>query len=251
MTTSCWGVVVAAGRGERFGGDRPKALIDLAGTPLLVHAFRALHEGGCVGVVVAVPAELVAEVTESLTSEVVPSRVADGDRGLGAGRLCEVLVVAGGATRQASVTAATLAVPDGTDFVLVHDAARPLMPASVVAAVRTALEAGGQAVVPVLPVIDTIKAVDGSGVITATVDRSGLWRAQTPQGFDRELLIRALDASTHAGQEFTDDAAAAASLGVPVVTVPGDERGLKITSPADLSTAAALLLTDLDREGTG
>lgn len=222
MTDSCWGVVVAAGGGARFGGGRPKALLELAGTALVVHAVRALREGGCSGVVVAVRADLMAAVAELLPES-------------------DVRVVAGGSTRQESVSAGLRAVPANARWVLIHDAARPLVPPAVVSAVRATLADGAPAVIPVLPVADTIKSVDPAGMITATVDRSTLARAQTPQGFERDLLERALENCVREQREVTDDAAAVAALGVPVRTVPGDARGLKITTPADLAVARAML----------
>ena len=244
MTASCWGVVVAAGRGERFGSDRPKALLELAGTALVVHAVRALREGGCSGIVVAAAADVVSVVAGLLrgseVSDAVPLTQSDDDvAGLPSAH--GVLVVLGGATRQASVRAALAVVPDDARWVLIHDAARPLVPASVVVSVRAALAAGAPAVIPVLPVVDTIKSVDAAGAVTATVDRSGLRLAQTPQGFERALLVRALGDSTRRGEEVTDDAAAVAALGIPVLTVPGDERGLKITTPIDLIIVEAFL----------
>lgn len=222
MTASCWGVVVAAGRGERFGADRPKALLELAGTPLVVHAVRALRGGGCAGIVVAVPGELILSVAALLPD-------------------ADITVVAGGATRQLSVQAALKAVPADAGWVLIHDAARPLVTPAVVVAVRTALADGARAVIPALPVTDTVKSVDAEGVITATLERNSLRRAQTPQGFEKDLLVRALERSDRRGEDVTDDAAAVAALGVPVLTVPGDERGLKITTRADLVLAEALL----------
>lgn len=247
MTASCWGVVVAAGRGERFGSDRSKALLELAGTALVVHAVRSLLEGGCSGIVVAAPADQVSVVASLLresevSGDVAPTESDDDVPGLPSPQ--DVLVVGGGSTRQASVRAALAVVPDDARWVLIHDAARPLVPASVVAAVVAALEAGAAAVIPVLPVIDTIKSVNATGIVTATVDRSELRRAQTPQGFERARLVRALDQAVRRGEDVTDDAAAVAALGVPVTTVPGDERGLKITTPADLVVAEALLVSD-------
>jgi len=232
MTTSCWGVVVAAGRGERFGGNRPKALIELAGTPLVVHAVRSLRAGGCMGIVVAAAADLVSVMADRLRESGVTGAALVPD---------PVVVVAGGSTRQRSVSAALEAVPDDVRWVLIHDAARPLAPTSVVRAVRSALSGGAAAVVPVVAVVDTIKSVAPDGLITATVDRSGLRRAQTPQGFERAVLIRALEMSSRSGHELTDDAAAVAALDIPILTVPGDERSLKITTPADLVIAEALL----------
>lgn len=222
MTASCWGVVVAAGRGERFGGDRPKALLELAGTALVVHAARALRDGGCAGIVVAAPAGW---------TEVVAGLLPESD----------ILVVAGGPTRQDSVRAALLAVPADARWVLIHDAARPLVGSTVISAVRTALVDGAPAVIPVLPLVDTIKSLDPAGVITATIDRTALARAQTPQGFERDLLLRALAHCAREGLQVTDDAEAVAALGVLVRTVPGDERGLKITTPTDLALAEAIL----------
>lgn len=221
MTTSCWGVVVAAGWGLRLAGDRPKALVELAGTPLVGHAVRVLRDGGCDGIVVAAPPDLIADVTEILSQP-------------------DVRVVGGGRTRQESVRAGLSAVPAAARWVLVHDAARPLVPSAVVHSVRAALSGGAGAVIPVLPVTDTIKSVDRDGVVTATVDRLGLRRAQTPQGFERELLVRALEESARTGLDVTDDAAAVAALGAAVATVPGAERGLKITTRHDLIVAQAL-----------
>lgn len=246
--------MVAAGRGERFGSDRPKALLELAGTALVVHAVRSLREGGCSGIVVAAPADQVSVVAgllrdSGLTEAVALTESDDDVAGLteseddvvGLASARDVLVVEGGSTRQASVMVALAAVPVEVRWILVHDAARPLVPASVVAAVAAALDGGAAAVIPVLPVIDTIKSVNAAGEITATADRCGLRRAQTPQGFERALLVRALDEAVRRGAEVTDDAAAVAALGVPVATVPGDERGLKITTSADLVVAEALL----------
>jgi len=218
-------LVPAAGSGVRLGPGAPKALRPLAGEPLLVHAVRRVVAAPCVGcLVVAAPVAAVDEVQE-LLAPLVPQRVL----------LC---VVAGGATRQASVAAALAAVPDGYDIVLVHDAARALTPTDQVERVAAAVRGGHAAVIPVLPVFDTVKQVDPSGEVVGTVDRSVLRAVQTPQGFRRAVLVAA---HASAVDDHTDDAGLAEKIGVPVWTVPGDEAAFKITRPFDLAVAAHLL----------
>jgi 2-C-methyl-D-erythritol 4-phosphate cytidylyltransferase len=211
------GIVAAAGSGLRLGADLPKALVPLAGRPLVCWAVDALRAGGVDEVVVAVPA---AEHDEF--AAVLPT----GTR-----------LVVGGETRTASVRAALGAVPAGADAVLVHDAARPLTPPEVVARVLAALAAGATAVVPVLPVVDTTVVVGDDGVVAADVARAHLRRVQTPQGFDRATLVAAYAAAHGAAAEFTDDASVVRAAGVPVHTVAGDERAAKITVAHDLRLA--------------
>jgi 2-C-methyl-D-erythritol 4-phosphate cytidylyltransferase len=146
-------------------------------------------------------------------------------------------VVAGGAERGHSVAAGIAALPSGIGVVLVHDAARCLTPADVFERVIAAVRQGAGAVVPGVPVIDTIKQVDDSGWVIGTPDRSGLRAIQTPQGFRRDLLERAHAASSAA----TDDAALVERLGEKVLVVDGDPRALKITGPADLEAAGRIL----------
>ncbi|MER7273574.1 2-C-methyl-D-erythritol 4-phosphate cytidylyltransferase [Dactylosporangium sp. NPDC000244] len=214
-------LVPAAGMGVRLGPGGPKALRLLGGEPLLVHAVRRLALAPSVGcIVVAAPADAVSFVAE-LLEPVAP-----------------VTVVPGGATRQASVAAALAAVPDGFDIVLVHDAARALTPPELVESVAAAVRGGHGAVIPVLPVVDTIKQVSDSGSVVATVDRSSLRAVQTPQGFRREVLEKAHSAAI---DEHTDDAGMAERIGEPVHTVPGSEAALKITRPFDLAVASLLL----------
>jgi 2-C-methyl-D-erythritol 4-phosphate cytidylyltransferase len=213
-------LVPAAGLGVRLGPGGPKALRLLGGEPLLVHAIRRLSAAPCVGcVVVAAPAGSVEAV-----------------EGLLAGY--EVSVVPGGATRQASVAAALAGVPEGFEIVLVHDAARALASADLFERVAGAVRSGHGAVVPVLPVVDTIKQVDGAGAVLGTVDRSVLRAVQTPQGFRRDVLVAAHAAAV---DEHTDDAGMAEKLGVRVHTVDGEEAALKITRPLDLALAEILL----------
>lgn len=212
-------VVPAAGLGVRLGPGAPKALRDLAGEPLLVHAVRGLRASPEVGpVVVAAPAAEVEAVSRLLAAY-------------------DVVVVAGGAQRQDSVRLALAALPGQVELVLVHDAARCFVPASVVTAVIAALRAGAGAVVPVLPVTDTVKQVEGDRVLS-TVDRSALRAVQTPQGFRREVLEKAHAAG---GAAATDDAGLVESLGETVTTVPGSEEAFKITRPLDLLLAEAVL----------
>lgn len=212
-------VVPAAGAGTRLGPGAPKALRLLGGEPLLVHAVRRLRACPSVGpIVVAAPVGAVGEVQAMLA-------------------LYGVSVVAGGAERQDSVAAGLRALPAECDLVLVHDAARALVPVAVVEAVVAALAAGAEAVVPVLPVADTVKRVDAAGVVVGTVAREDLRAVQTPQGFTRAVLERA-----HTGAvPVTDDASLVERLGVAVHTVPGAPEALKVTTPFDLQVAEAVL----------
>jgi 2-C-methyl-D-erythritol 4-phosphate cytidylyltransferase len=130
------------------------------------------------------------------------------------------------------------ALPESCTTILVHDAARPLVPADVIDRVIAAVAAGAPAVVPVVAVVDTIKQVDQAGRVVRTVDRGELRAAQTPQGFTAEVLREMLAA---ADGEATDDTGLAERLGIPVIVVPGDEEGLKITRPIDLVLAEALV----------
>ncbi|MEU4771504.1 2-C-methyl-D-erythritol 4-phosphate cytidylyltransferase [Micromonospora sp. NPDC023644] len=214
-------LVPAAGAGVRLGPGRPKALRLLGGEPLLVHAVRRLAAAPSVHtIVVAAPAAEVAAVRD-LLAPVAP-----------------VTVVPGGAERQASVAAALAAVPAGPEIVLVHDAARALTPPDLVESVAAAVRAGSDAVIPVLPVVDTIKEVGADEVVLGTVDRSALRAVQTPQGFRRAVLTAAHAA---AGDPLTDDAGLVEKQGVPVSCVPGSEYALKVTRPFDLALAEHLL----------
>lgn len=215
-------IIPAAGSGVRLGPGAPKALRSLRGEPLLAHAVRRVAACPDVGaVVVAAPPDRLAAVRE-LLSPMVP-----------------VTVVAGGATRQQSVAAALAATPDRLDIVLVHDAARALAPTGLVASVAAAVRAGHDAVIPVLPIVDTIKEVTTSATVLGTVDRTLLRAVQTPQGFRRAVLAAAHAAS--AGSDASDDSGMVEKLGVPVVCVPGSDHALKITRPFDLAVAELLL----------
>jgi 2-C-methyl-D-erythritol 4-phosphate cytidylyltransferase len=212
-------VIVAAGSGERLAAGMPKALVPLHGRPLLTWALEAFVSHPEIGsVVVVVPADAVATVRAEV------------------GGLATV--VAGGATRQRSVDLGLAAVSPDVDLVLVHDAARPLVDASVISAVVGRLRQGDPAVIPVLPVTDTVKQVDSAGRVVGTVDRTELRAVQTPQGFSRAVLLAAHRAAEQRGLTgVTDDAGLLEALGVPVQTVPGAESCFKITTPYDLRLA--------------
>lgn len=154
-------------------------------------------------------------------------------------RATGVRVVPGGSTRADSVQRGLSAVSEQAELVLVHDAARPLVPARVLSNVIDALLAGATAVVPVLPMIDTVKQVDEQARVTATVHRDRLRRVQTPQGFRLEVLRAAYAAAGVAAS--TDDAGVVELHGVTVLTVPGDEEAFKITTPHDLRIAELLV----------
>jgi 2-C-methyl-D-erythritol 4-phosphate cytidylyltransferase len=214
-------LVPAAGRGERLGPGAPKALRELRGEPLLVHAVRRIAAAESVAaVVVAAP----------------PGDVATVRALLGPG----VIVVAGGATREESVGLALAAAPPGPEIVLVHDAARCLCPPALADEVAAAVRGGCDAVVPVLPVTDTVKQVDGAGTVVGTPDRSGLRAVQTPQGFRRTVLVDAYARSAD-GDTWTDDAGLVERYGTLVHTIPGREEAMKVTRPFDLVVAEALL----------
>lgn len=202
-----WGIVVAAGRGDRFGA--PKQFCDLRGRRVVDRALDPLGEV-CDGIVVVVP--------EGFTWD---------GRGIPA---------VGADSRSASVRAGLSLVPHEADIVIVHDAARPLATRALFDAVIAAVRDGADAAIPATPVTDTLKRTEGTHVV-ATIDRAHVVAVQTPQAF-RARTLRAAHASSH---DASDDAALVEACGGTVVVVPGDERNMKITTPTDLVVAAALL----------
>lgn len=219
-------VVVAAGSGTRLGHETPKAFVELHGRTILEHAlhgvFGATHAAQ---VIVVAPASRLAQARS------IAERVA----GPASGHLA---VVAGGDSRQASVAAGLEVLGEAVEAVLVHDAARALAPSALIDRVASAVLAGGaDGVIPALPVVDSVKRVEGERVVSG-VDRSDLVHVQTPQGFPRAQLVAAYAA---AESEHTDDAALYAAAGHAVVTVPGEPRAFKITTPWDLGRAGQLL----------
>lgn len=263
-------VLTAAGSGTRLGCEGPKALVELAGEPMLTRAARALVCGGCRGIAVTAPSSHLSDFAHLLLSCPSLRLMGTADEGPVPGSSVPVRVVAGGGSRQASVAAGmavlpSLAVDAGVSFgastpVLVHDAARPLVPAVVVERVVAAVVAGAGAVIPVLAVADTLKSVAGTRTFTdpggatlttevvgSTLDRSLTRAVQTPQGFTWELLREAHAAGERrAGSETTaatDDAGLVEALGRDVHMVDGDPLSLKVTTPMDLRLAELLCET--------
>lgn len=222
-------VLTAAGSGSRLGCEVPKALVELSGRPLVWWAARGLRAGGVGTIVVTAPAASLDEFRAGIADIGGVEVVAGSDR-----------------SRQASVALglAALGQRNAGDVVLVHDAARPLTPAQVTARVIDAVRAGAGAVIPVLPVTDTLKSVDASGVVTGTPRRAEMVAVQTPQGFRWDVLMRAHEAGASLGADeavaATDDAGLVEAIGAVVHTVAGDERSLKVTRPLDLSLAQLL-----------
>ena len=222
-------VLTAAGSGSRLGCEVPKALVELSGRPLVWWAARGLRAGGVGTIVVTAPAASLDEFRAGIADIGGVEVVAGSDR-----------------SRQASVALglAALGQRNEGDVVLVHDAARPLTPAQVTARVIDAVRAGAGAVIPVLPVTDTLKSVDASGVVTGTPRRADMVAVQTPQGFRWDVLMRAHEAGASLGADeavaATDDAGLVEAIGAVVHTVAGDERSLKVTRPLDLSLAQLL-----------
>ncbi len=213
-------VVPAAGLGERLRAGIPKAFCELDGRALLEWAVAGLLQSGVVDhVVAAVPADRIDQAKQVL-----------GD---------QATVVAGGPGRTESVNLALAALPGKPEFVLVHDAARALTPPLLIVRVVDALRAGHDAVVPALPLSDTIKAVDANGVVLGTPERAGLRAVQTPQGFATDLLLRAYCA--YQGGGFTDDASLVEHVGGQVQVVDGDPLAFKITTQLDLVLAQAIV----------
>jgi 2-C-methyl-D-erythritol 4-phosphate cytidylyltransferase len=217
-------LVPAAGQGTRLGAGVPKALHPLDGAALLVHALRRLIRARSVGeVVVATPPDHMITVRDLLA--------ADG--------LTDVRLVPGGASRRESVAAALAEASSGFPIVLVHDAARAFAPPELVERVAAAIRAGHDAVIPVLPVVDTVKRVDHTEHVVATPARSELRAVQTPQGF-RRAVLEAAHALPGGDGTATDDAGLVERLGARVFCVPGEESAMKITTPSDLAVARAL-----------
>ena len=220
--TGVWAVLVAAGRGERLGADRPKAFARLGGRPLLAESLERLEDSEWIeGIVVAAPDGW--EEPAILLAEEI-----------GAGKVSAC--IAGGTSRAGSVRAGVAEVPEEAAAILVHDAARPLLPSEVIQRVLEPLGEGWDGAVPALPLTDTIKRGADSAV-AETVDRSGLYAVQTPQAFVAATFRRAVAR----GHEASDCAGLVEAIGGRVKLVEGDRRLVKVTTPADLAFVETLL----------
>jgi 2-C-methyl-D-erythritol 4-phosphate cytidylyltransferase len=222
---SVWAILVAAGRGERLGLDRPKAFANLGDEPLLAEPLRRLEACPWIDAIVLVappgweePAILLAE-----------------EEGCGKVRAC----VTGGEERSDSVRAGLAQAADDALVILVHDAARPLVTDDVVERVLAPLSEGWDGAVPGLPVGDTLKRVAPDGTVEETVARDGLWAVQTPQAFAADTLRRSLRSSTVV--QATDCAGHVEAAGGRVKVVEGDPRLIKVTTAADLDRIASWL----------
>jgi 2-C-methyl-D-erythritol 4-phosphate cytidylyltransferase len=213
-------IIPAAGSGVRLGADIPKAFLELGGLSLLTRSALAMSTVADI-LIIAAPVDGLDEAS---------AQVAQVD--------AEIHIVAGGEHRQESVANALRMVPEDVSIVLVHDAARPLVPIEVTQNVVAAIRGGAKAAIPVLPLVDTIKRVNNNGIAIETVDRNQLRRVQTPQGFDRATLDLAYKNPEVVA---TDDAGLMDAMGIPVVTVAGDERSLKITTLSDVQHALSFL----------
>ncbi len=229
-------LIVAAGLGERLGLRRPKALVELAGRPLLQWSVCTLGEAaGIDRIAVAMPRAYADASGVNEWSIGLPSS-------------WNAVAVPGGATRSESVRLALEAAGLG-DPVLVHDAARPLLTGELVAATLAAVEREGvDAAIAATPVTDTVKRANEEGVVTDTLDRSTLWAVQTPQVFRRAALERALDVPREVLAQATDDAWLVERAGGRVVVVPAPPENLKVTTPLDLALAELLIARRDDRD---
>lgn len=232
--TRCAVLVVAAGSGSRFGTDVPKQYHTLGGVPVLRRTVASFLEHPRIDTVhVLINPEhrgLCEAALRGLSTGHTPR-----------GRLGAPLD--GGADRQDTGLRGLQALaeaPEPPDLVLIHDAVRPLVSPTVIDGVLDALEAGAVGALPALPVTDTLKR-GADGRVVGTVDRSGLWRAQTPQGFRFEAILAAHRAVAPAATRYTDDTAIAEAAGLAIALVPGSEEALKITTPDDLDRAETLL----------
>ena len=218
-------IIVAAGRGHRFGGEMPKEYLEVHQQPLVRHAVQAFLDHPAI--------DLILPVIHPDDADILANAL---------GGLDYLEPVAGGAARQDSVRNGLEGLASSApDYVLVHDAARPMVAPALIDRVIEALQ-DTSGVIPGIAVVDTLKRADDDGIITDTVSRDGLWRAQTPQGFKYADLLAAHRSAI--GQELTDDAAVMEASGYRVAVVLGDENNIKVTTPDDLMRMEEIMSDD-------
>jgi 2-C-methyl-D-erythritol 4-phosphate cytidylyltransferase len=217
-------IIVAAGSGSRTGSQELKQFRWVAGKPMLLHSIQVFQARADVAMVVCVlPREYVGDPPPWIFQS-------DADR---------LLLSVGGRERSESVANGLEDLPSECEIVVIHDAARPLVTSETIGRVIDEARQGNGAVAAI-PVIDTLKRVESSGKVIETVDRFGLWRAQTPQAFPRKAIERAHREAREADRIATDDAALCEQIGLPVVVVRGSERAQKITEENDFALVEAL-----------
>ena len=220
---SVWAVLAAAGRGERLGSDRPKAFVRLGGRPLLAESLERLEDSGWIdAIVIAAPPDW-EEPSILVAEEIAATKVSS--------------AVTGGASRSESVRLALEEVPAEAAVVLVHDAARPMLPEEVIERVLAPLSEGWDGVVPAVPLADTVKRVEGDRVVE-TLSREDLVAVQTPQAFLADTLRRAVSGDVSSA---TDCASLVESQGGRIKVVEGDPRLLKVTDAEDLALVESWL----------
>ena len=221
-------LIAAAGSGRRMGAEGNKLLLPVAGRPVLAWTLEAALACPAISWIGIVGQPLDGEAIAAIVAAASPDR--------------PVRWIVGGDTRQESVSLGLAALPPEAEGVLIHDGARCLVEPELLQRCAAAVS-GGAAVIAATPVTDTIKQVDGEGTITATHDRRSLWAAQTPQGFPVHQLRAAHASAREQGWSVTDDAALFELLGLPVQVLEGPPSNIKLTTPFDLSVAAAVLST--------
>jgi 2-C-methyl-D-erythritol 4-phosphate cytidylyltransferase len=220
---SVWAVLAAAGRGERLGSDRPKAFARLGGRPLLAESLERLEESGWIdAIVIAAPPDW-EEPSILVAEEIAATKVSS--------------AVTGGESRSESVRLALAEVPEEAAVVLVHDAARPLLPEDVIERVLAPLSEGWDGVVPVVPLADTVKRIEGDRVVE-TLPRDDLVAVQTPQAFLADTLRRAVSGDVSSA---TDCASLVEAQGGRIKVVAGDQRLVKVTDADDLALVESWL----------
>lgn len=220
-------IIPAAGQGKRMQGDRNKQFMLLGGIPIIVHTLRVFQESPVIHDVIIVCGR---EEVDYYRAQLIP------DYGIKK----SVRVVTGGEQRQDSVYRGLVSAPSESRYVMIHDGARPLITQELINSLAKEVIDHG-AVVPGVPVKDTIKKTDNSGFIIDTPPRENLWHVQTPQVFDRELIFRAHKEALKTRFYGTDDASLVERLGVPVKIISGSYENLKITTPDDLIAAEAII----------